>query len=267
MLRNTPLGGETLSTTFGDKTSDQVTLATTAPCSACKAIGVPCALEAHATSIRTRRDQSLPLGLDGGETVFIVRSGVLMLELALPAGQRQIVGIFYPGDLLRSSFAPPHTGAAFVTAAPGEVWRLRLTGLETLAAGDPAVRRYLDEAVSTRIARQALHAVTLGQFDCEQKVATLLLEFALRIGTRSGGGAVFELPFDRQHIADFLGLNPDTLSRIMSRFTAGGLIARSQRNRVVVRDLSTLAARSPVAGPLLEVGVTRRCTASLGAAL
>ena len=39
MLRNTPLGGETLSTTFGDKTSDQVTLATTAPCSACKAIG------------------------------------------------------------------------------------------------------------------------------------------------------------------------------------------------------------------------------------
>jgi CRP/FNR family transcriptional regulator len=256
-----------LSTTSGDKTSEQVTLATTASCSACKTIGVPCALEAHATSIRTRRGQSLPLGLDGGETVFIVRTGVLMLELALPAGQRQIVGIFYPGDFLRSSFAPPHTGAAFMTAAPGEVWRLRLTGLETVAAGDPAVRRYLDEAIAGRMARQALHAVALGQFDCEQKVATLLLEFALRIGTRSGGGAVLELPFDRKHIAEYLGLNPDTLSRIMSRFTAARLIARSQRNRVVVRDLSKLAARSPVAGSLQEVSTTSRCEGSLGAVL
>ena len=253
--------------TSGTKSSEQVGSAKASACSSCQALGVPCALEAHATTIRTRRGQSLPLGLDGGETVFIVRSGVLMLELALPAGARQIAGLYYPGDLLRASFAPPHAGAAFVTAAPGEVWRLRATAIDALAATEPAVLRYLGNAIGDRIARQALHAVTLGQFDCEQKLAALLLELALRTGSRSGGGAAFELPLDRKHMAGYLGLNPDTLSRIISRFTATGLIARPGRNRVVVRDLSALAARSPAAGPLMEMGPPRSCADTLGVSL
>jgi CRP/FNR family transcriptional regulator, anaerobic regulatory protein len=253
--------------TSGTKSSEQAGSLKVSACSSCQALGVPCALEAHATTIRTRRDRSLPLGLDGGETVFIVRSGVLILELALPAGARQIVGLYYPGDLLRASFAPPHAGAAFVAAAPGEVWRLRATAFDALAATDPAVLRYLDQAIGSRIARQALHAVTLGQFDCEQKLAALLLELAIRTGTRSGGSAAFELPFDRKYMAGYLGLNPDTLSRIISRFTATGLIARPGRNRIVVRDLAALAARSPVAGSLMEMGPARSCAAPLGAGL
>jgi CRP-like cAMP-binding protein len=44
-------------------------------------------------------------------------------------------------------------------------------------------------------------------------------------------------------IADYLGLNPDTLSRIMSRLKAAGLIGQSERNRAVVHDFPTLAAR------------------------
>jgi CRP/FNR family transcriptional regulator, anaerobic regulatory protein len=235
-----------------------------AACSSCQALGVPCALETHATTIRTRRGQSLPLGLDGGETVFIVRAGVVTLEAALPTGARQIASIFYPGDLLRSSFAPPHIGAAFVAAGPGEVWRLRATALGALAATEPAVLRYADAATGGRVARQALHAVALGQFDSEQKVATLLLELAARLGTRSAGGVQFDLPFDRTQIADYLGLNPDTLSRIMSRFRAAGLISRAEHGRAVVRDLSALAARSPVAGAIMAMAApARSCEARL----
>jgi len=107
--------------------------------------------------------------------------------------------------------------------------------------------------------RLALHAATLGQFDCEQRVATLLVELALHTGVNSPGGVVaFDLPFNRKDIADYLGLNPDTLSRIMSRLKTAGLIGHSKRNRAVVRDFPALASRSPAARSLIEISGARR---------
>jgi CRP/FNR family transcriptional regulator len=258
----------TVSATSGLKTASQAKPTSGTACAACTAIGVPCALESEATAIRTRQGQVLTLGSDGGETAFIVRSGLLVFQLGLPGGTRQITGIFFPGDLLRSRFAPPHAEAAFVALSPGEVWRLRASALDGLAASEPAVRRYVDGAVASRVARQAIHAMTLGQFNCEQRVATLLLELALRTGASApGGGVMFDLPFNRKDIADYLGLNPDTLSRIMSRFRTEGLIAQPERGRALVRDLAALAAHSPAAGPLTAMSGERRQDAPSGAAL
>jgi len=217
--------------------------------------------------MRTRRGQALALSCDGTEMAFIVRSGVLTLQVTLPDSSRQIVAMLFPGDVVRSSYAPPCADASLVSAGAGGVWRMRLSALETLAAADPAVRRYLDTAAASRVARQALHAATLGQFDCEQRVATLLVELALRTGVSSPSGVVFEFPFGRKDVADYLGLNPDTLSRIMSRLKEARLLGHSQRNRAVVRDLAALAARSPAARSLSEMGGVHFGEASLGTAL
>lgn len=253
--------------TPGAKSVEQIEPTTGLSCKSCKAIGVPCAVERQATSLRTRRGQKLTLALDGGETAFIVRSGMLMLQVTLPGSARQVTGIFFPGDILRSSFAPPRAEAAFTAVSPGEVWRLRVAALETLAAADPAVRRFIDAAIASRMVRAAIHAAALGRFDSEQKVATLLIEFALRTGGQSPGGVVFELPFSRKDIADYLGLNPDTLSRVMSRFKAAGLIGSAERGRAVVRDLAALAARSPAAQSLIELRPPHALEAALQAAI
>ena len=71
-------------------------------------------------------------------------------------------------------------------------------------------------------------------------MVTLLVELALRTGVSLPSGVAFELPFNRKDIADYLGLNPDTLSRIMSRLKTAGLIGHSERNRAVVRDFPHL---------------------------
>jgi CRP/FNR family transcriptional regulator len=259
--------GETLAMTPDAKFGEQIEPTTGMSCKSCKAIGVPCAVESQATSLRTRPGQKLTLALDGSETAFIVRSGVLMLQVTLPGSARQVTGIFFPGDILRSSFAPPHAEAAIIVVSAGEVWRLRVAALETLAAADPAVRRFLDEAIASRMIREAIHAVALGRFDSEQKVATLLVELALRTGGQSPGGVVFELPFGRKDIADYLGLNPDTLSRVMSRFKAAGLIGSADRGRTVARDFAGLAARSPAAQSLIAMRGARAPEISLQAAL
>jgi len=216
-------------------------------------VEVPAALGSHATVLRTRRGQALALGPQGDETAFIVRSGVLMLDVTLPDSARQVAALIFPGDLIRTSFAPPCAKATLVAAAAGEVWRMRFSAVETFAASDPDIMRYLNEAVARRIAHQTIHAAMLGRLDSEQRVATLLVEFALRTGRCLPQGVVFDLPASRKDIADFLGLNPDTLSRIMSRFRGASLFSHAGRNKIVVRDFVALAARSPAASSLMAL--------------
>jgi CRP/FNR family transcriptional regulator len=253
--------------TSGAKTGEQSKPEGGLGCTACKAIGVPCAVESQATTLRTRPGWTLALATDVGETAFIIREGLFTLQVKLPNSARQITTIYFPGDIVRPGFAPPHAEASLVAASAGDVWRIRAAALDELAASEPAVRRYVGEAMASRLARQALHAVTLGKFDCEQKVATLLTDLALRSGTRSPGGLVFPLPLSRKDIADYLGLNPDTLSRVMSRFKAAGLFSQTERGRIVLRDFAALAARSPAAKSLIEMRGGRRPEEALQPAL
>ena len=217
---------------------------------------VPGAVGAHATVLQTRRGQAIGLARDS-DLAFIVRSGVLMLRMTLPGSARQVAALLFPGDLIQSGFVPPYAEAMLVAAAAGEILRMRFSVVETLAAGDQAILRYLNEAVASRMRRQAIHAATLGQLDCEQRVATLLVELALRTGAKSQQGVTFDLPFRRKDIADYLGLNPDTLSRIMSRFRAAPFFSHTDRNRIVVRDFAALAERTPAAKSLLAMSESR----------
>lgn len=213
---------------------------------------LPGALGSHATVLRPRRGHALALTGENGEMAFFVRFGALVLNIALPNSTRQVAALLFPGDLIRSSFAPPDAEATLVAPVAAEVLRMRFSTVETLAADDPAVMRFLNDSVASRVRRQALHAATLGQLDCEQRVATLLVELALRTGARSTQGVAFDLPFNRRDVAAYLGLNPDTLSRIMSRFR-GAFLSHTDRNRVVVRDFAALAARTPAAKSLLAM--------------
>jgi CRP/FNR family transcriptional regulator, anaerobic regulatory protein len=216
---------------------------------------LPGGLGSHATILNPRRGQGLALTGESGEMAFFVRSGALILYITLPGQARQVAALLFPGDMIRSSFAPPDAEATLVAPVLSEVLRIRFSTVETLAGSDPAIMRFLNDNVANRVRRQALHAATLGQLDCEQRVATLLVELALRTGAKSPQGVAFDMPFNRKDVAAYLGLNPDTLSRIMSRFR--GVLFHTNRSRIVVRDFAALAARTPAAKSLLAMSGIR----------
>lgn len=192
--------------------------------------------------------------LNGSETVFIVCKGALMLRVTLPEDQRQVVTLVYPGDFFRAAFAPPCASARLLTVTAGDVLRFRFTTFSALAANDAKIARYYDNAVARQTARQAVHIAAVGRLDCQQRVATFLTELALRTGVRAPcGGLAFDMPLTRTDMADYLGLNADTLSRTMSRLRASGLLSHPDRHRGLVRDFGALTALTPAAKSLHEL--------------
>ncbi len=216
--------------------------------------GLQAALGAHAVAIRTRRGQHLALTVEGAEALFIVRAGTLTLNVTMPGASRQVAAVFFPGDVLCSGFAPPQAEGALVPASAGEVLRIRWQTFADLMAKDASIASFYHRAVDRQMARRAIHAAALGRFDCQQKVATFLLELALRTGTPSpGGGVVFDMPLGRTDVADYLGLNADTLSRTMSRLKSAGVLNQTDRSRAVLRDFDALAALSPASAALINL--------------
>ena len=216
-------------------------------------------LAAHASKIRTRKGQSIGLTLDGHEAAYIVRAGALMLQVAAAATPRQVAAFLLPGDVLRGSAVPPHAEASLISANAAELWRFRWSAMEDFAAADRGLARFLQDAAAARLARYALHTAVLGQFSSEQRVATVLTELAMLTGTPSpAGGIVIDMPFRRNDLADYLGLNPDTLSRIVARLRRDGILGHSARSRALVRDFRALARLTPAARSLAEIHQHRR---------
>ncbi len=247
-------GGETLALTSEMKPKNGARGAGKPACGAAKFEGLAAAaLLPHASLLRTRPGQTLSLASDRGEIAFLIGAGALALHVTLPGAQPQVAALLFPDDIFRSRFVPPQAQASLVSAGKAEVWRMRMSALESLAAHDVSLARYVDAALVDQMARRAVQAVLLGRFDCEQKVATLLVELALRAGTQLPGGIAFDIPFARGDMAAYLGLNPDTLSRVMSRLRGRGVFSRYGRNQILLRDFNALAALTPAAPILVEM--------------
>jgi CRP/FNR family transcriptional regulator len=211
------------------------------------------ALRPRATTVRARRRQQLALTTGKSEVVYIVRTGLLVLQTAAPGRHRQILALHYPGDIFRTAFAPPLPAVTLNASAPSELWRLPASSLETLLSGECDLGVHLNRQLADQHARTILHVATIGGLSGEERVASFLIELGLRIGARSANGISFEMPLSRTDIADYLALNADTLSRIMSRLKARGLVTQTGRGRALLRNWDGLCAQSPIADAVVAL--------------
>ena len=219
------------------------------------------ALHERATAVRARRYQQLALAAGNLETVYVVRSGLLVLQATAPGKHRQMLALHYPGDVFRPGFAPPLPGLALIAGLTSEVWRLPAGKFETLLGSDSELALHFHRQLAAQHARTLLHVATIGSLSGEERVASFLIELALHIGTRTATGVAFDMPLSRTDIADYLALNADTLSRIMSRLKTKGVVAQTGRCRTVVPGWDGLCALSPVAGAIMALHDTSRADA------
>lgn len=201
--------------------------------------------EQNGTLLRLARHQQLGLHPAG---TCLVRRGLLALETATP--RRQIVGFWHPGDVLETANLPPLPGLAVSATAPAELWRLRPQALESILSERPDLMRLLLRLSAIALKQLLVSNAMLGKLTGEERLASFLLTMAMRHGRFGRTRVEIELPVSRTDMADHLGLNPDTLSRIMTGLRSAGVVESLGRHRLVVRDWQALRSKSPLADAL-----------------
>lgn len=197
---------------------------------------------------RLRRRQRL--SLFGTDSVFLIRSGLMAVEGAPVADKRSILELLYPGDMVVPGLQPPIPDLALTSTTAAEIWRISLHAFAQETQRDAALSELVFQRLNSQRARLQLHVAILAGLASEQRVAALLIEAACRLGVNDGKAIAFDMPLSRTEVAEYLALNADTLSRIMSRLTQSNVIERSGRAQMAVRDWDGLVSHCPLSNAI-----------------
>lgn len=185
-------------------------------------------------------------------SVLVVVQGVMVLEMLLPDGRRQVLGFQSPGDMLCPSFNRILPGNGARAATDVVLREIRYSANSDDRGNDNSVADGLFRLTAIQFERLALHNLVLGRLKPEERVASFLLEMLLLFGRSIGRGTVFSIPIGRTDAADYLCLNADTYSRTLSRLRRDGVIRRGGIDGYLVEDITTLCACTPIATAIID---------------
>lgn len=189
-----------------------------------------------------QRDHRLYQAGTGFGAVYAVRTGALKSTVLAEDGEEQITAFHLPGEILgldAISFGThPSTAIALETSS---VCEIPFDELESLAEQVPGLQRQLLRVMSKEIFHEQEMLQALARRTAEQRLAILLLSLGDRFGRRGLSPTRFLLPMSRQDLSNYLGLAPETMSRLFRRFQENGWILVGRRD-VSLQDVDALKA-------------------------
>jgi CRP/FNR family transcriptional regulator len=193
-----------------------------------------------------------PFSVTGRDAYLLVLNGVVAIATALQDGQDQIVGLIFPGDVLATRLVAPLPRV--------RAYALGQTELVRMLATDVAADRLsedngpIDDVLLTHVEKlwtsAAMQALTIASLPAQQRVVSLIVRLALRLGRFQGNRVTLTLPMSRTDMASYLALNSETLSRTLTRIREAGLVRLSGRREVTIPDWQALCAATPLAATL-----------------
>ncbi|WP_281283406.1 MULTISPECIES: fumarate/nitrate reduction transcriptional regulator Fnr [Spiribacter] len=188
-----------------------------------------------------RRGEALFNEGDGFRALYAVRAGSLKSFTTTASGEQQVTGFHLPGELvaLNAINRWEHPGSA-VALETTSVCELPFEKLEDLAADIPDLQRQLLRLMSQEIADDQDMLFTMARRNADERLAILLLSFSERFRQRGLSGTRFRLSMARSDLGNYLGLAPETMSRVFRRFQDQGWI-RAEGREVELLSVEALA--------------------------
>ncbi len=174
------------------------------------------------------------------EFLYNLRYGALKSEFSVVSGNNQVIGFHLPGELLGVDGIAEHIYQSNAIALEDSVvCVVPFSELETLSHEIPNLQHHLNRVMSREIYQDHRHSHLLGTLNAEEKFACLLINFFERFQQRGHPSQTIDLPMSREDMASYLGIQIETLSRVISRFVERQLITIKQRH-VEIIDLAKL---------------------------
>lgn len=206
----------------------------------------PAAREKNAADHRTEileRGRTLVWEGEDPPLAGIVVEGVLKLSISLSDGREQIVGLAYPADFIGGPFSNRSQFSA-TALTDARVCVFSHAAFDRMLADEPELSQRLLRHTLDELNRTRRWMLLLGRKSASERIATFLLEVSRRLMEAHPQATAqldsFDLPVDRQQIADLLGLTIETVSRQLSQMRADGIIRMPSRRALEILDRARL---------------------------
>jgi CRP/FNR family transcriptional regulator len=182
-------------------------------------------------------------------SVYSVRFGTLKTEYCLQDGRQQVIGFHLPGEILGlDGIGEGHYQSDAIALEESEVCIIRFDAFEDLARQIPLLQNQFHKIMSRELTQDQRHLLSLGTMRAEERLATFLLGFSQRLAARGYLNNEFDLKMSRVELASYLGIQIETVSRMLSRFAESGLIQIKQRHIKLI-DMNGLYELAGIPNP------------------
>lgn len=177
--------------------------------------------------------------------IYALRSGSVKLNLVDEQGNVQVLGFYFPGEIL--GLDAIDKGKHLCTAIALETssyCAFPFSSLTEICLTVPELQNQMFRLMSRELTYENELLLTIGKKNAEERLATFLITLSSRFQRLGYSSREIKLSMSRQEIANYLGLTIETVSRIMSRFQREDLISLNRkqvhiRNMDALRQLST----------------------------
>lgn len=155
---------------------------------------------------------------EDADYVYRLVSGAVRTTRLLSDGRRQVGEFYYPGDLFGLESCDLHRFSAEALGVCDVLMVKRVSPSRTGADRERFDRAFW-AGTATELERAQEHMMLLARTTAIEKVASFLLHVAERAKAETA-----TLPMTRQDMGDYLGLTIETISRMLGRLQADGVV-------------------------------------------
>lgn len=156
---------------------------------------------------------------DEFRSIYAIKSGSMKTYCISEDGEEQVTGFHLPGEMVGldaiNSGTHPCSAMALETAS---VCEIPFSALEDLASKVPGLQRQLLRIMSKEIFADHEMLQALAKRTAEERLAVVLLSLSDRFARRGLSPYRFRLTMSRSDLSNYLGLAPETMSRLFKRF-------------------------------------------------
>ncbi|MEM1200134.1 MAG: Crp/Fnr family transcriptional regulator [Pseudomonadota bacterium] len=211
-------------------------------------------LWAHSDLVQVKAGKSIDGHIGGVPAIVSVCAGSVGVRYGLSDGRQAISTLYSPGDIIDLRDLPADTHSKVIALTDAFLCLHDSEAFETLVRRNQSLSAIHYRNIRKQLRRSEARCLDLARKTPVERVATFLMD---RSGqeTRPPDRPVTLHTFEkRADIADYLGLQPETLSRVLARLQFEGFIKLVGRQIIVLQDPAGLAKIAQGGRPRLGHG-------------
>jgi len=172
------------------------------------------------------------------EGIYCIRSGLVKRSIGDPQGNRKILDILGPGDLLgvESISGDGCRAAEAATLEASELCFFHHRDLLEMAKSAPGFAFALAAYAAGRMARAERGMAELSLKGARARLAGAILGLGRKYGKPTPRGVLLDLPISRGELADLVGIALATASRLFHELRKAGVIRTKGRRILIMRS-------------------------------
>ena len=167
---------------------------------------------------------------DAMGSVFVTREGAVKTVTCNEGGDEQIVGFHLPGEIFGlDALASGEHRCDALTLTDTSLCEIPFDRLGEIAAQIPGLQQQLMRVIGMSLGRDQDHKEILMRRQANERIALFLHGLSERLKAIGRDPVRIRLPMSRIDIANYLGLAPETVIRVLRRLQADGALNVDRR--------------------------------------